>query len=42
MRFWGLGLNDKVIDAKTIWDFENNLANAEMGAKLFCMFDAVL
>lgn len=42
MRFLGLGLNDKVIDAKTIWDFENTLANAEMGEKLFCMFDAVL
>ena len=42
MRFLGLGLNDKVIDAKTIWDFENTLANAEMGEKLFCMFDAEL
>ena len=42
MRFLGIGLNDKVIDAKTIWDFENTLANAEMGEKLFCMFDAVL
>lgn len=42
MRFLGLGLNDKVIDSKTIWDFENTLANAEMVEKLFCMFDAVL
>ena len=42
MRFLGIGLNDRVIDANTIWDFENTLANAEMGEKLFCMFDAVL
>ncbi len=42
MRFLGLGLNDKVIDAKTIWDFENTLANADMGEKLFCIFDKVL
>jgi len=42
MRFLGLGLNDKVLDAKTLWDFENTLANADMGEKLFCMFDEVL
>ena len=42
MRFLGIGLNDRVIDANTIWDFENTLANAEMGEKLFCMFDEVL
>lgn len=42
MRFLGLGLNDKVLDAKTIWDFENTLANAEMGERLFCIFDEVL
>ena len=42
VRFLGIGLNDRVIDANTIWDFENTLANAEMGEKLFCMFDAVL
>ena len=42
MRFLGLGLNDKVLDAKTIWDFENTLANAEMGEILFKMFDEVL
>jgi len=41
MRFLGLGLNDKVLDAKTLWDFENTLANADMGEKLFCMFDEV-
>ena len=42
MRFLGIGLNDRVIDSNTIWDFENTLANAEMGEKLFCMFDEVL
>ena len=42
MRFLGLILNDKVIDAKTIWDFENTLANAKMGEKLFCLFNEVL
>lgn len=38
MRFLGLGLNDKVLDAKTIWDFENTLANAEMGERLFMSY----
>ena len=42
VRFLGIGLNDRVIDANTIWDFENTLTNAEMGEKLFCMFDEVL
>jgi len=42
MGFLGLGLNDKVLDAKTLWDFENTLANADMGEKLFCMFDEIL
>ena len=38
----GLGLNDKVPDSRTIWDFENTLAQAEVIEELFCMFDEKL
>lgn len=42
MRFLGINLCDKVPDAKTIWKFKNDLAEAEAAEKLFCMFDAFL
>lgn len=42
MRFLGLGLGEKVLDSRTLWDFENTLAEAEIIDKLFCMFDDVL
>lgn len=42
MRFLGLGLNDKVPDSRTIWDFENRLAQAEVMEELFCLFDEKL
>lgn len=42
MRFLGLGLNDKVLDANTLWDFENVLAQAELIEDLFCRFDKKL
>ena len=42
MRFLGLGLNDKVLDSRTIWDFENTLAHAGLMEELFCMFDEKL
>ena len=42
MRFLGLGLNDKVLDSRTIWDFENTLAQEGLMEELFCMFDEKL
>lgn len=42
MRFLNLGLCDKVPDAKTIWKFKNDLAQAEAMEELFCLFDAQL
>ena len=39
MRFLGLGLSNKVLDAKTIWKFKNILAETKAAEKLFCMFD---
>lgn len=42
MRFLGLGLGDKVLDSRTLCDFENTLAEAEVMEELFCMFDAML
>ena len=42
MRFLGLGLEDRVLDSRTLWDFENTLAEAEVMEELFCMFDAML
>lgn len=42
MRFLGLGLGEKILDSRTIWDFENTLAEAEVMEELFCMFDEVL
>lgn len=42
MRFLGINLCDKVPDAKTIWKFKNDLAEAKAAEKLFCMFDEFL
>ena len=42
MRFLGINLCDKVPDAKTIWKFKNDLAEAKSAEKLFCMFDEFL
>lgn len=42
MRFLGIGFHEKVLDSRTIWDFENTLAQAEVIEELFCMFDEKL
>ena len=42
MRFLGISLSDRVLDANTIWDFENTLAQAGLMEELFCMFDEML
>lgn len=39
MRFLGLGINDKVPDAKTIWKFKDDLASASAADDLFHLFD---
>ena len=39
MRFLGLGLNDRVPDAKTIWLFREHLAQADAIKSLFARFD---
>ncbi len=42
MRFLGLGLGDKVADAKTIWLFREHLTQAGAVDKLFARFDKYL
>ena len=42
MRFLGLSINDRVIDSRTIWDFENTLTQSGAAEKLFCLFDSKL
>jgi len=42
MRFLGLGLSDKIPDAKTIWNFRNILTEKQMGEKLFKCFEQEL
>jgi IS5 family transposase len=42
MRFLGLGLSDRVPDAKTIWLFRERLTKAAAIATLFDRFDAML
>ena len=39
MRFLGLGLDDKVPDAKTIWLFREHLTQARAVENLFARFD---
>ena len=38
MRFLGLALGETVPDAKTIWNFKNELANAGIMGSLFSLF----
>ena len=42
MRFLGLGLSDRVPDARTIWLFREKLTKAGAVASLFARFDATL
>ena len=42
MRFLGLGLSDRVPDAKTIWMFREHLTRAGAIGKLFRRFDAAI
>jgi len=42
MRFLGLGLQDRVPDAKTIWAFRERLTKAGAIERLFSRFDAAL
>lgn len=42
MRFLGLTLSDRVPDAKTIWNFRDVLAQADMIKTLFCLLDKQL
>ncbi len=42
MRFLGLGLSDRVPDAKTVWLFRERLTQAGAIARLFDRFDATL
>jgi transposase, IS5 family len=42
MRFLRLGLGDKVPDAKTIWDFRDELVRRNLVKSLFEDFDAYL
>ncbi len=42
MRFLGFDLCDKVPDAKTVWKFKNDLAEAEVMKELFYLFDEQL
>jgi transposase, IS5 family len=42
MRFLGLGLTDRVPDAKTIWLFRERLTKAGAISTLFARFDAML
>jgi IS5 family transposase len=39
MRFLGLGINDRVPDAKTIWLFRDKLTKAELTEVLFLILD---
>src|SRR5947208_5926289 len=42
MRFLGLGLSDRIPDARTIWLFREKLTKAEAIKPLFAQFDAAL
>jgi IS5 family transposase len=42
MRFLGLTISDTVPDAKTIWNFKNELAKAKVVEKLFSLLDKTL
>lgn len=42
MRFLGLTISDTVPDAKTIWNFKNELVKSNLVEKLFSLLDKVL
>lgn len=42
MRFLGIGLNEQVLDSRTIWDFENKLVKTGLIDEMFFMFDEKL
>ena len=42
MRFLGLTISDSVPDAKTIWNFKNELSKSKLVEKLFLMLDKAL
>jgi transposase, IS5 family len=42
MRFLGLTISDAVPDAKTIWNFKNELAKSKLVEKLFSLLDKTL
>jgi IS5 family transposase len=42
MRFLGLTISDTVPDAKTIWNFKNELAKAKVVERLFSLLDKTL
>jgi IS5 family transposase len=42
MRFLGLTITDKVPDAKTIWNYRNELMKAQLVDKLFKLLDSTL
>jgi IS5 family transposase len=42
MRFLGLTIADKVPDAKTIWNFKNELAKSKVVEQLFSLLDTTL
>ena len=42
MRFLGLGLEDRVPDAKTVWLYREGLAQAGLVEEVFCQFDGYL
>jgi IS5 family transposase len=42
MRFLGLTISDTVPDAKTIWNFKNELAKAKLVERLFSLLDKTL
>ncbi len=42
IRFLGLGLEDRILDATTVWLYREQLARAGIVERLFGMFDAFL
>ena len=42
MRFLGLGISSSITDSKTIWNFKNDLKNANVIKGLFNFFNTLL
>ena len=42
MRFVGIGLNERVLDSRTIWEFEERLTRLNLMEELFDLFNAKL